>query len=812
MGFLSRLLCGAALAASLPGVALAQATAPAIPESGVALTLPLVQQGRLHGDIAVELFADGRIRYDRDSLLAVLAPLLSPQGRERLAAALPANAMLLTQDVASAGVTLRYDSGRLEILVEQIDPGLVPLRSLGTPLDSGEVAITHQPEGFSAYLNLVGDVRLRDFEAFETPGLLAFGAVRAGPFVFEFDGGYDEALGTGGGFYRRAARLIYDQPDEHRRWSAGDVQLRGSSLLGGALLGGVAVQQGRRIFSDSGPLVRLGGQQVLLERDATVEIIVDGAQVQTLQLAAGPYDFALLQAQYGGRSTQFFVTDISGRRQLSGIDPYFDASDLAAGEVEYHAGIGSVASAFDLQPEYSGEPAFAGSYRRGLTNRIALGGALQVSKDIVVVGADVAIAPRFMPGRLEVSAAFSQAGTAGFALSGSWGAAFGGSRKLTSFSISGEYRDRNFTTLNDALFPLAAASLSVNGTVSRAVGSRTTLVGGFNYFDREGLRTTRSAYADILYRIRSLRLTFGAEYGEGFVGKKFGVRAAVAIPLGRRERAEASYNGRRDEYRTFVTRGSEDRVGSFGYDIGLRHAPGETGIDATADYVGNRFYSRLAVTSGGQGIGNITDRQFARLQIGTSIAYAGGSLAIGRPINDSFVIARAHPDLGGEQVVLGGSGQDRRFEALSGFWGAALGARLNSYSRQSITFDLLEGAGAVDIGSGIATVEPPYRSGYRLIVGTGATTTAYGFMNLTEGPAQLISGTVVSFDDPEFGTQPFFTNSVGRFAILGLRAGKSYEIRLNGYEVTHRFVVPADAEPLLQLGEVPVITPRRVQE
>lgn len=814
-------LRGAALAALaiIPGVAPAQTAAPplATPDAsgatqpaGLQLSLPLIWRGRLHDDVAVEAFTDGGIAYERQRLIVALAPLLSPDGQQRFDAALAPSAFVSAEDVARAGVELRYDSGQLEIHVERIDPALAPTQSIGT-LDSSEVPISVFPERFSGYLNVVGDFRLDDFERFETPGLLLFGAARFGQIVFEFDGGYDRLLGEGG-FYRRSTRLVYDQREQYRRWSAGDVQLRGSSLLGGTLLGGVAVEKGRRIFSEFGPLVSLGGQQVLLERDATVDVVVNGEQVDTLQLSAGPYDFAPLQAQYGGRNTQFFVTDVTGRRQLAGIDAFFDPSDLAAGEEEYQAGIGLVASTFELQPNYSGDPAFSGSYRRGLTNRLAVGGALQLSEDVVVVGGDVSVTPQTIPGRFELSAAMSQAGRTGFALAGSYGIAFGNTGNLTSFSLSGEYRDRNFTTLNDAFFRQGLRSVTITGAVSRAFGDRMTVLGGFNHFDREGFRTTQTMFADVLYRARLFRLTVGAEYGNGVFGRRFGARAAISVPLGGRTRADASYNGRRDDFRAVVSRSSEDRVGGFGYDLGVRRSQRETGIDANADYVGNRFYSRLALTTGGRGFSNIGDRQFARMQIGTSVAFAGGDVAIGRPINDSFVIAKPHPELRGEQVVLGASVHDRRYEALSGLWGPALGSRLNSYARQSIVYDLAGGDGGQDIGTGIETVEPPYRSGYRIVVGTGATTSAFGFLVFPDGPAQLASGVVTSPDDADFTSQPFFTNSVGRFAIMGLRPGRTYEIYLRGSEIRHSFRVPEDAETLFQLGEVAVDAPRRIQE
>ena len=60
-----------------------------------------------------------------------------------------------------------------------------------------------------------------------------------------------------------------------------------------------------------------------------------------------------------------------------------------------------------------------------------------------------------------------------------------------------------------------------------------------------------------------------------------------------------------------MTRSYEDRVGSFGYDVGIRKSKNDATVDAIANYVGNRFYARGSVTSGGPGFGDIDERQQA---------------------------------------------------------------------------------------------------------------------------------------------------------------------------------------------------------
>jgi outer membrane usher protein len=775
------------------------------------MALPVLRNGRIYEDVTVDLYADGQIRYQRQSVIERLAPLMSERGRAQFALRLNNAPSVSSEEVASAGVILRFDPSLLEIHVERVDPMIAPLVRIGSVMESSSVPVTLQPEAFSAYLNISGDFLLSDFNDFETPAVLLTGAVRYRGFVFEFDGGFDAAAGVGSTFYRRAARLVYDEPEKRRRWSAGDIQLSSLSIVGGTLLGGVGVEKGRRNFLGFQPLTPLGGEQVLLERDSTVEVFVAGQQVQTLQLAAGPYDLAQLRAQYSGRDTQLFITDITGRRQLAEFDALSSTVDLARGEDEYSAGLGFVPRRFTTQPIYDSSPAFSGYYRRGLGGQLALGGVLQLSEDIQVVGAEVTAVPRWLPGRLELGGAVSRGDGTGIALRGVYSVQFGaaGDRQ---FSIAADYRSSAFATLVDELGLPRVRTLSVSANYSQSIGERTFLVAGANLFERQGLPSTRSAYVDVIHRTRRFRLTGGVEYGSGNFANEFGVRVAISIPFGGSARAEAGYNSRRDDFRALVSRSHDDQVGSWGYDLGIRRTAGAASIDASGTYVGNRFFSRAVLSSAGAGISTIADRQQMRVQVGTAIAYAGGAVAIGRPIQDSFVIASPHPSMSGEQVVIGRSVHERRYGWISDPLGPALGGNLNSYARQNIVYDLVGGTRGHDIGSGIETVEPPYRSGYRLVVGSGATVTAFGFLRLPTGPAELVAGRITSPDDAEFGSQPFFTNSAGRFAIPGLRAGRTYKVRLNGFGTDHTISVPANTEALLQLGEILMLPASEGQE
>lgn len=767
----------------------------------VRLSLPVIRDERVYGDTLVDLYPGGEVRLDRDSLLLRLAPFIVESARSDFARRLGEAENLTIEQVAQAGIGLRYDAGLLELYVDRVDAAFTPLVSLGTGGRSDNPPLTLWPEPFSAYLNVVGDFRYAAGQDTQDPGALLNGAIRYRGVVLEFDGGYGGS-GVDRGFYRQSVRLVYDQPESLRRWSAGDLQLDGLGLSGGALMGGIGVEKGRRNFFYTPAITSIGQRQILLERDSTVEILVDGQQVQTLQLTAGPYDLGQLRADYSGRNAQLFITDFTGRRQLADFETYFDAGDLAEGEVEYSAGVGLLSTGFGAQSNYDGPAAFSGYFRRGMTDRLALGGSLQASERIQVVGVELLAASQFFPGRLELSGAVSngEAGS-GYAVRGAYAIQFGELNER-QVSFTADYRDAHFIALGDQLGLPNAETFNANVNYSQSISDNTYVTAGATVFQRSGFDTIQSAYVDLSHRTQRFRITAGVEYNSRASQENYGFRVGLSMPLGRTTRAEATYNGSREEYRAIVSRSYDEQVGSWGYDLGVRQAPNTASVDGSGTYVGNRVFARAVASSSGSGLGQVGDRQQASLQLGSSIAFAGGAFAIGRPIQDSFVIATPHVAMANERVVIGRSIHDERYDATSGSLGPALSSSLISYSRQGIFYDLVGGARGADIGSGAETLEPPYRSGYRLIVGTGATVTAVGYLNLDGARAELVSGTISSPDDAEFQQQPFFTNSIGRFAIVGLRPNATYEVRLFETGLVYKFKVPQDSESILQMGDI----------
>ena len=770
----------------------------------VTMSVPLSWNGQVLGDVIVQVQPTGSIEIESQSLRSELGRLLTEAGIARLDQAIAGDPFVTPGELQSAGFDLTFDEARLEITINAIDPTLRPVEPLaGRSENSERLLPSIQPAGFSAYLNTNLNLLYSDLEGLVPPDLFMFGAARYRNVVVEFDGGFTRDFDGDYSFFRRGARAVYDEPDSYRRWSAGDLQLRNAGVLRTPFIGGVAVEKSRRTFDPFAPTISLGGRQIFVATPSTVEVIVNGASYQTLDLRPGTYSLDELPIQIGSNDVQLVVRDASGREQVTRFDYFFDPIDLEAGEEEYTVALGLIASEIDLEPNYSGDAVFVGSYRRALSDILVVGGGVQIAEDLQVVGFETQFVPQVIPGSFDLQAAVSVGDGTGFAVRGGYRLVLGSGGDRKQFSATFDYQSENFRTVGD-LSTFRLERLSLNATYSQALSQRTSLVAGANYYSTSAGTDQSTVFADVNHRLRdNIRASIGVEYGTGsFFGSNFGVRAGISVLFGGGHRADAAYESRRELARASLSRGTDNNVGSLGYSVNVQNSSGSSSVDGVVDYIGNRFEARASLATSGNSLGGIGEDQTARLQIGTSFAFADGAFGIGRPIQDAFLLAGPHRTLRGTDVIAGRSLRGGEYEASSGTFGAAVINRLSSYNAQDIQYDVDSLEPGYDIGSGVVRVEPPYRSGYHLVVGTDRFVSALGFLQIDGAPAALASGLITSDDDEGFEPQPFFTNSGGRFGIIGLAPGRTYNVRLNEGGRTFTIRVPADNTGLYRMETI----------
>jgi outer membrane usher protein len=780
----------------------------------IAMTVPLNFNRRVLGEMPVLLTRDDRFIVESAGFRALIDPLLTPEAQEELKARLEGVESFAPEEINATGISLDYDPDQLAVLLLRIDPTKRSVESLfqgGRPEEPGSA-----PEDFSAYLNTNLAVSRRQSTGDVTsPSVFLNGAVRYKGLVFEADvQGREEQFSGDYEVERRYARFVFDQPAEYRRWYLGDLNVETRGRQGFAEMGGVGVTRQKQRFDSFRNNVLSGGRQLVLQESSTVRVLRNGVFVREFRLDPGQYDLSNLPLDAGSNDIQLEIQNESGRRETVAYSAYLDSIELEPGDYEYGAYLGVTNSGTFGSPDYSdGSLAFSGFWRKAFMNKPAVGLGLQASETVQnVTGQTQFILRNGARLQVDASASNGDAGS-GYAYALSYDHFVDLGETYDSWTVVADYTSEDYVTLGNE-FGSNPTSWVFSGAYSHQFTEDWTATLSASY--RMGRGTNSDSYA--VNAVSSYRFTpqwsvqvgaewvdFGNDFGTSGAN---GLGATIALVWQPRydRRGEARYSSARNSGSVRFQQSTENRVGSFGYSVASTYDDGPGTLSGQLDYIANRFDASLTHTAFGQSFSNITDEQVTSLRVGTSISTAGGKVAVGRNIYDSFAILYPHQSLEDKPVIVGESFERGNYTSRSGALGPAVSNTLTSYVDQSVRYDVLGVPPGYDIGEGVRRVRPGYKSGYAIQVGSDAFVSALGRMVGNAGkPAALISGRVRLLDDPTAEPELFFTNSVGRFAIQKLIPGKTYRVELftspaAGFE----FTVPADNEGLLDLKTVAV--------
>jgi len=201
-------------------------------------------------------------------------------------------------------------------------------------------------------------------------------------------------LGDPANSTRLASFWSKDLVNRRESITIGDGFTTASALAVPTRFGGV--QWGTNFSVDPGfvsvPTTSIAG---ITERQAVVELFVDGALRQTSSVPAGPFEIEQVSGMTGQGEMQMVITDLLGRRQVI-VQPYYlGPTNLASGVEDYSIQAGAIRRDYGkASTDYGSE--FAGAdYRRGLTDRVTLGGHMEVTETFQVGGVEGAFV---MPG------------------------------------------------------------------------------------------------------------------------------------------------------------------------------------------------------------------------------------------------------------------------------------------------------------------------------------------------------------------------------------------------------------------------------
>jgi outer membrane usher protein len=705
--------------------------------------------------------------------LQLLEPLLKKDVFARLKAAVGDAPMITAAHLATEQVSLTYDSQNLSLGLH-VPVAARRVASLSLRSASGLDGETLEPARFSAFLNLrsaVDFVERGPDRGLIAPVSLLDGAVRAFGVVAEGEGYFslrkDEPM-----FRRAGTRLVYDDFKHVARWTLGDVRPFARGFQAAPTVAGLSVARFYSVLEPQREIRSSGSQSFSLFAPSTVETIVNGRSVERKLLQPGTYDLRDFPLAEGANDVQLRIEDSTGKPRTIEFNLYSNRQLLGPGLSEFAGFAGVYASPGARGIAYSRKAAASGFVRRGLSQQFTAGANVQADRAAQQGGVELLFGSGLGLFGYDLAASRRSAGGAGFAVSASFEKLLPGDGEHAS-SLRGivEVRSARFA-VPGSLAPRESIALRASAGYALTLGrDRFIALDGQYLRDRVAAAARYSVRASGGFRLLgSLAVVGEAEWEHSRERRGAIVRLGVRRRFGERGSGQVDVDSRGVVRTAFQTAGGRG-VGSWAGSVDLNRDPAATSLNAAASLLTNRAeygVNQLATYNGhGGAISNIR----TSLRAATSIAFAGGAVAIGRPIQDGFLIAAPHRSLKDARVRIDPQADSE--SAHSGLLGGGLEGSLSAYSHRLLVYDVPGAPPGYDLGAGNVELVPPYRAGYRLEVGSDYHLLVIGrLLDASGDPIALLAGKAIDLKAPKRPAITMFTGRTGKFGAQGLRPGR----------------------------------------
>lgn len=780
------------------------------PPADVRIDVPLVLDRRILAELPAVISArEELVALDGVQLLRAIAPYVSPAKLTALRARIDRAGRLLPDAIHAEGLGVVYDPARVEVRLD-VPLEMRPTRSVSLTGVGREGPETRASADVSSYVNVLAGLDIQNG---------ASGGRQ--PLVVDLDGAFNvlgnvvEGLGTyrddGRTRWERGdVRFVRDEEELRTRFSFGDLSYRTDGFQSSQRTAGLAIQRnfGLQPYRSSAPV---GQSQLNLDRNARVDVLVNGQRMRTLDLGPGRYNVRDFPFVGGTNDVVLRITDEVGRVETIRFPFVFDTTLLGEGEHDFGLALGVPSETTRSGRTYNdADRVYSLFHAYGLTDQLTLGANLQGSDDVRQYGVESRWAT--IIGTFRADAALSDS-----VISGGGGAlrlqhryvetpspqsvgqnlASSATFRSQSFSALGETTASNSTALDLAvlygqrLYEQLYGSIGLGRQIARN-GAAHVSTGDINF----SLPIADDVTAYLLLSTRQ------PSDGE----KDHRIFLSVSwFPLGSGQRFGASYDYNRGEGATRRADWSytpSTRVDAVRADLSVDREHTTDSLQGEVGYTGYRFTSsvyRSTETSRKREEGGRSHR--TSFNFGTALAFADGHFAVTRPISDSFVIIAPHPTIA-DQTIEANVVSDTP-EARSDIFGPPVLPEVNSYYQRHIVVDAPDLPLGYDLGQQVHDVRPTYRRGVIVPVGTGATVLGDGVLIDAEGkPLPLERGTIVALDDSSLPAVEFFTNRSGRFRVEGLAPGRFRLELANEPEAAIVFAIPAGTFGRYDLGRL----------
>lgn len=783
-----------------------ESRAPA-PARTARLDVTFLVNGSPSGEVGVETTTAGDASIDVQQLLARLSSRVSRSVIDELVVRAGGRAFAPVADLRSETFPLLFDLASLQLRVD------VPLEARALNQISVAGGRGRRLEGeatppsnlaFGVSLTFADRLRaLNDFRDFEREpfNLGAQGFVNVGGkdgVYLTFLAGLREQ----GNPFRRRTTLFHDDERRAIRYSAGDIDpLISGSFSNPISLVGVGVERLYQTIQPYRNLRPAGRGGLVLERPSRVEVLVNGQAFRTLSLGAGRYDLRDFPFLDGLNDVRLVVRDDAGRDESINLSFFSDTELLEEGLSIFSAVLGFRQAGFGefSETRYTDSPAFSGLYQYGVSDRLTLGGSLQVDREnafltgLSVVGTPLGLFA--VEGALDSGVDDDLQGAVLLSFRSIQSRRDGRQDRL---EIDLQAQSERFSPLEAAAFTRNRYRYDVTGRyqTSLAYDVFATVGAGFSK-GRGAQRDLTTVNAGLSRSFNRVNVGINYSYRSDSALAEHRATVSISVPLSRRQFARASFDTAGDRVSLDYTYQGFEGLDQTTSQVSFSHDDAGQAANIEVDHFSNRF--RASARHDYVSV-NGSEQQNTDIAFTTGVGYADGQWAVGRDPGRGFVIVRPHASLQSTGIVVSNQ-YTLGPSARSGALGPALAPIQRGYQPDTLEVAVPKLPLGYDIGPGRLDILPGAASGYLWTIGSAASNTVVGRIVDEAGqPVPFLAGMLNPISGKEAKAVPFFTNRTGRMVAQQLAPGRYGLVPAGAQAAVAEIVVPERSDGPVDVG------------
>ncbi len=780
------------------------------------ISLPIFNKGNYIGNAKVKIIGTNNITHiHHNDLTTTLFPLLSNKIQLFLNGKTTTQGWIDTKSMNDLGINLQYNYKKLRIKID------IPIELQNTRQHNlkqnnipdwaiGPV----KPEKISGYINYdltkeISHNKLQKTSPFE---ITTDSAININGVIIENDLNYLDQKNKK--IERNSTRIIYDDEKNERRYTLGDLSQNTSSdyHINGTMLG-LKISKEFQI-NPYKSVLPVNKTDYVLKDDSRITVFLNNMLLRTLHQKAGKHSIKDLPLFQGVNDIKLDIETKNGKKETLHFKNHSSSDVLKKHTFDYSYTIGIESTPGNRRVMYDNnkkDTVISLFNRYGFSSYNTNGFFIKYSKSHHIEGIESLFSTAW--GTFGLQAAFSRNRV--------------GIKKHSGVvtQISYKYQDYQGIYNTPRSLNLSIEYLSPN---FRTVDSFSTINGNtyLKYklsFSRNILKKFRGSLATT-YSKKSI--SEGRDPLDVSLNFSYSFKRHLHANLQLTHRKDSFHNEEKEIYlflnflipqknqAVFSSISSRDQERTLSYQY---YGPTKLNrVNTRVDYLTNtsnnrylfntNFKSQRSIISAyhqtldykqSNQSSHITD-----LSLRSAIVFANNSLALSRPITNSFAIIKRNKHLSGETVTL--NSQDINSDGKTDLLGAAVLPSLIPYRYKQIHIDTSKLSLGKSVGKENYTIIPKYKTGHLIEVGIPSSILLVTYLtDFTRNPIALETGIIQSSDNPDIKNY-FFTNQKGRVVFEKIIPGNYILHFANTRFKNYKLTIPENVSGIYRIKQLKI--------